>query len=537
MSEAAICQSSARAGAGKPAPELSTRISAVGLVTCDRPASAEASLRSYLDNSLRAGRNDCFIVCDDSLQPSSRSANQAMAARLRADTGLSLRYLGPDEKQLYAERLARASDLPLATVRCALLDELKLGFSRGANTNSLMLDTVGHPFFCFDDDSFCRPARRLFSDPPALSVSRFPVRLEVFPDPAVLLDQIEPEPICLLAQHEAWLGAGAPEMAAQARRWGGNADRPLNLDQADANLAASFGAGRGDVLVTWSGIYGDSGSAYSTYYLLLDGPDRDRLLASEQGYRQALVNRTVWKAPTSPQLVRNEMFQSVAFAADNRQALPPFMPFLRAGDTVFGQLLVDCFTDALIACLPWSVYHAPDAPRRQAVDEVWRRAGELRFAGLVELCLLSLPRSTVPVAPDARLQAIGQHLIQLANLAAPERETFLYPVYLQRLSGSIARLQSLLREHDEQPAFWADDVRRTIRSLERRLDAPEPLVPDEPGPPGRWSQDQVQRLLRGLGEVLTAWPRMRAAAQRLAGDGIRASRELGTGATANGGSP
>ena len=468
-----------RPGAGT-AMTQGTQIAAAGLVTRDRPASAEASLRSYADNSLRAGRDDCFIVCDDSEQPSSRAVNQAMAVRLASDLGIRLRYLGPQEKRQYAQRLARASGLPVRTIALALLDELAVGFCRGANTNALMLDTVGQPFFCFDDDSYCRPARWSQAPSVALSSASFPVRLHVFADAGSLLAQVEQQDLSLLREHEAWLGLGCRDIAAAAAARG-----TLDLDEASPALLGDFLAGRGQVLATWSGLYGDSGSAHSTYYLMLTGPDRERLVATQADYQQALACRLVWKAPSGVKLVRNDLFQSVAFAADNRHCLPPFMPFLRASDSVFGQLLLDCFPHALIGCLPWSVHHAPDPPRRQGTDEVWRRAGELLFADLLELCLLSLPRPNIPPEPELRLRAIGQHLIDIGTMPGPERQELLYPLLVQRLAGGIARLQAVLREHGAQPTFWADDVVRTIESLRQRLEAKHPLLPGRIGRAGR----------------------------------------------------
>ena len=500
-------------------PAAPTRIKELALITRDRPESARRSLASYLENSAGAGRDDCFTVCDDSTGEQAAS-NQRQAHQLGVRHGLEVRYLGVADRQRYLPILARQAGLSLDVARSALVDVEQVGFARGANTNAFLLETAGRPCFCFDDDSLCRPARPVRDDQVSLSGAAFPVRLRAFSDRAQLDSMVQvADDVCLLAQHERWLGARAGQIAAGVA--------PLAAGGAPA-LLASLMQGRAQVLVSWSGLYGDSGSAYSTYYLGLTGADRDRLLATEHHYREAIAGRTVWKAPDQVQLSRSDLFQSVAFAADNRELLPPFMPFLRASDTLFGQMLLRLFDDGLIACLPWSVDHLPDAPRRQAPEDIWRRAGELRFAGLVDLAMRALPPSPAHSSPEQRLDALGGHLVQLGSLTPGGLHELLFPHLARGLARAIARLDGLLRAHQGQPAFWARDVRRTIEIYERRLLSTTPLLPDEPALQGRDrpAAEAAQRLLLRLGQVLQAWPALRSAAERLRQQGITLSRSL-----------
>jgi hypothetical protein len=490
-----------------------TSVRDVGLVTCNRPASAAASLESYVVNSARAGRRDRFIVCDDSHTAEVRRMNVGQAAALAVRYGQKVRYAGPLEKTLYARRLAAAADLPADTVRAALLDPFGVGFCRGANTNALILDTVGKPFFCFDDDSFCRPARRAGTPGSVLSSWSPITDLAVFEDEAALRREVVAEETCLLGEHERWLGATVP-----------GDTRDLDLSRANPALLARTRRGPPlKVLVTWSGIYGDSGSEYLTHYLYLTGPPRARLLRTESAYRAAVTGRIAWKASDRPTLARNDLFQSVAFAADNREPLPPFMPWLRASDTLFGKLVLDCFPAGLIGSLPWSVHHAPSPPRAQPADDVWRRAGELRFAGLVDLCLVTIRPAVLGGSAVQITAAIGRRLGELATLEPRDLRALLYPALAHTLSRAIRRLEALLEEHGSEPAFWAADVQRTIESYERRMVSGDPLcVADLPaaGPGSR-------RLLRALGSVLQAWPAMRDAAARLRDQEIFLSRPLG----------
>jgi hypothetical protein len=508
---------------GEPAacPEVDVTIETLGLMTRERPDQAAASARSYLTNAARAGRRPTLVICDDSRLEDDRRENLEVAQQLVRE-GTPVRYLGLAEKEAYAARLARTAGLPEELVRVAILDPLGIGFSRGANTNALMLDTVGEVAFCFDDDSFCRPARpdREAGEAVVLGGPHDLIPTLVFPDVGSLLEHApeEPEPVSLLGEHERWLGKTLPQVLA--------GPVPVQLDQAGSALLVDAARGRGGIRLTWSGIYGDSGSQYSSYYLTLTGAERERLLQDEPFYRSALEGRTAWKAPTQTRIGRSSFFQSVAFAMDNRGLLPPFLPFYRASDTVFARLLRHGCDHSLVAHLPWSVFHDPQPRRQQSVDDVWRKADALRLAELVELCLDTMPPPIACATAEERLRVTGRHLRDLSRLPSGGFEALVYPALMRRLTAELAKMEWLLQIHEGQPAFWAEHVRRAMEILEGRLLSNEPLFLDE-SPPSNLTPALSRQVLVGrFGELVEAWPTLRAAGLELRQRGVRASRAL-----------
>jgi hypothetical protein len=478
----------------------------VAMVTRDRPISAARSLRSYIGNGRHCGRRRIFVVHDSSPRMDDGLRLRAALSEIGRAYGADVRYVGPRERARYVRRLAQTADVPMATVRVALLGDRRIEFSRGANTNGVLLDAVGLPLFCCDDDSFCRPARPGSTDAVELSSASTPIRLRAFQDQSQLMSSLRLESVDLISEHASWLGGqAAPLMAG----------RPQQLHQASPRLIELARGDEGTVMLTWSGLYGDSGSASSTHYLSLTGADRDALLAGEQAYRKVLQNRIVWKAPEAVTLTRSGFFQSVAFGLDNRLLLPPFMPFLRASDTVFGQTLVRCHDGGLIACLPWSVHHAPDPPRTQSCDLVWRGAADQRFADVVLLCLQLLPPFPPGLSAAARLARLGAHLRELAGLRPAEFAALLGPGLARRLSQRLIRLETLVNEYDSRPAYWAADARRALDAYERRLLSGAPLVPDDLGLTGQPGLRRCQRLLAAFGDVLVAWEALRDGAARL----------------------
>jgi hypothetical protein len=103
--------------------------------------------------------------------------------------------------------------------------------------------------------------------------SAAPGRAVAFPDQASLRAGL-PDPVGaetdFLALHVRWLGQRLADLAAEGS---------LSLEGADA--ATTLGAldGTGHVALTWTGLYGDSGSTCSSYYLAFTGEDRRALVA------------------------------------------------------------------------------------------------------------------------------------------------------------------------------------------------------------------------------------------------------------------
>ena len=511
-------------GAGVPehrsAVSEAVNIGTLALVTRDRPLSAAASLGSYLANSAIAARRSTVIVCDDSRRPESQKANLELGLRAQRSAGVSTRYMGISEKEAYAPHLAKRAGVPLETVRSAILDTFELGFTRGANTNALMLDTLGEAVFSFDDDSTCRLSRLSSDEGFELSSSHRSVRTLAFRDYESLLEQATEQTICLFEEHERWLGRSLRHIL--------RSEKSVGCDDAGPALVLDAVRGRGRVSLSWSGIYGDSGSEFNTYYLTMVGADLDRLVESEDVYRAALERRILWKAPAKTRITRHPLFQSVAFALDNRRFLPPFLPFLRASDKVFGQMLTICSQESLIAHLPWSVLHQPWPHRQQSADWVWRKAGALRLAELVGICLQTAPDRPRGASGEERLKILGRHLVYLSRLAPAEFQALLYPTLMQRWTAELHGLDGHLRLQGERPSFWAEDVRQAMGTLERRLLSDEPLQLEEPLLSDDRTSVSARTLLRTFGEVAEAWPALLAAGLDLRSRGVRISRPLTT---------
>lgn len=133
-------------------------------------------------------------------------------------------------------------------------------------------------------------------------------------------------------------------------------------------------------------------------------------------------------------------------------------------------------------------------------EELWRMRRSLRirpglFGGHV--------RAGVPIPPDLFQRVVRERAMQFQEVR-------------------LARLEDVLASRTEEPEAWANHVRRLLRAAEIALEAPDyPLALDMQGAPEQ-RRAQVRSYVRAYGELLTAWPVLRAVARdvRRSGRGL-----------------
>jgi hypothetical protein len=513
-----------------PVTSGGTSITTLAMVANGLRSTTLDSLQSYVANAALHRGESTVMVSDDSTGPEGGEALRDALVSLRNMRGITSRYLGRAEKKEFARRLSGEADVPVAVVE----DTMGLGepqtFTRGGNTNALLLDTVDEALFCWDDDTFCHPGQMSGATTRARFASNGqpPLRLAPAPSQEALLSQVELSNACLFEGHEAWLGRSLSELVRSGE---------LDAGQLDPLGVTALMTGRGRICVTWAGTYGDSGSESASYLLFLEGEERERLMADEHQYGEMMQNRQVWKAPLAPTVARPTFFQSMAFAVDNRAFLPPFLPWGRGSDNVFGGLCLQSMDNAYFAFLPLSIRHAPQPPRREPRDSFVRLAGERSLQALVGLCLREIGPGQAGNGAEA-LGVMGDLLMNVATLSLREMSAFCLPSYASAVSAQIGVLERLLDRYGGRPAFWAKDVRQLIQCLEGDLLREGPFLgsqkrsrggadgggSDGSGCDGEWPS--IAARLARFGAVLKAWPTMRAAASRLRSRGIRASRSV-----------
>jgi hypothetical protein len=116
----------------------------------------------------------------------------------------------------------------------------------------------------------------------------------------------------------------------------------------------------------------------------------------------------------------------------------------------------------------------------------------------------------------------------LASLKTGDFEAFVRSAQQLRNLTFTALLEARLSEHRASPAFWADDVRKTIDLLRRTATRSDYIVPRdlEKARDLDSARRLAQELVAKFGELVQAWPTLVEATGRLRANGCRVSERV-----------
>ncbi|HEU0035574.1 MAG TPA: hypothetical protein VFQ53_33415 [Kofleriaceae bacterium] len=496
-----------------------SRITAIGVVTRNRPESLQRCVDSFVANARAHGRPVRLVVTDDSDDPAVVDANARVLAQIRTRHGIAVWHATAHDKHAFVDALAREAAVAPATVELALFDVEGLGGSScGANRNALCLATAGELVLCVDDDVVCRPIA------PHDPVSH--ARVTSAYDPTHV--RVHEDRDAIVARHAAveWdvIGAHARLLG---RPVGAITDRELAFDAISPALLARLSAGTARTRIVQPGLYGDSGATYASYHLWR--PDVRAHLGFEvdaAGYARTRTSREIVRAAPALTVGDGGYFQSFAFALDLRAPLSPFMPVDRGSDLVFGRVVASALRGSLIAYLPQALLHAAWRGRALAPDDVF---GAARTLTLYQLVLAAIDLWTPPVCnvDDATaLAMLGQHLVALGRSRASDFATALRGALWSMFGREVTDLSRKLEQTPRPTTGWQDDLARYLEIRRAALTDPQfSIVPDSLR--GRGDEEAlVRRLIGRFGELLVAWPALVSAASRLRERGVSLAREV-----------
>ncbi|MEM6988845.1 MAG: hypothetical protein AAF721_00060 [Myxococcota bacterium] len=364
----------------------------------------------------------------------------------------------------------------------------------GANRNAMLLDQLDTRALCTDDDAiphlFCPPTRQ-----PSRRVGPGVCPLSYWPDDAA--PEPEPESKSALAVAEAVLGRRCDEVHPE-----------LQIGNASRIAVATFG------------VWGDAGVGGPFFMLTQRGEARQRLVAQGR-YRERSASRKVLRLAPGPTLSPGGFFMAGAAAYDGHEYLPPFFPFGRNEDGLFGTQLGVVASQRYIAHLPWAMQHAPLESRSFGARD--RDYQTPRICDLLRPLVAACSHALSGEEPATRCAALGQRFVQLGRGPDEHLDQTLAWGWWTQVHRASSRLQALMHEHDGQPAAWADDIRRyvsTASAARRRSPTPRPTESEGGG------TDATRQWIIEYGRMLAHWPSIVAAARRLRARGVRLSRPI-----------
>jgi hypothetical protein len=501
-----------RLGAGTAPPP--PPIASLGIPTRARAASLRASLDSQLADASRHGRRIEVVIAEGSRTEAGASPARAVAAEIGARHGVSIAFAGPEEKARFAAALSARAGVSPEIVSFALLGDDRFPLSAGANRNALLLHAAGDLTLQVDDDTRCRLTGP--PDPlPGLAVTSLDDPGELWPlspnaAPPPLLDR------AFIALHEDLLGRAAGDAVAALP--GG-----LDLACAGSMLFRRLEARGGRVLVTQTGLRGDSGTGSMAHLFALEGRSRDRLLVDEATYRRALLTRRVLRLSPRHAIGDGAACTAAGLGLDARALLPPFCPVQRNQDGLFGAVLRRCYHDALLGFLPWALDHDPPEARETDLTTAWSSVGALGANDLLRQLVVASRVEPDRADPGNSVRALGEVLVRWGELPLADLEDRVRAQVLRGRSLDLSILDHSLHRHGRAPSFWARDAERAFEILAASVSRAEAAHPaDLVAALGETTgRERFRDLVRRYGELLRAWPDLWEAARELRAEGVR----------------
>jgi hypothetical protein len=491
-------------------------IASVGVVTRDRTESMDRCLRSYIENSKKYGRSNNFVVVDDSESLTGRQRNKERLLSLKQEYDVDISYAGREEKMRLAASLVSEGGFDPDLLNFALINSGDHEFSCGKNRNALFLQTIGDLVFSTDDDAVCRLATPPQSDHEYEQEPRgqplTPIEFWFFTDRQEALSSAAFVEEDLLAAHEQLLGRGLGECLAEFDDVG-----LLGMERPISHHLQSVASGEGRVLVTLTGMIGDSGIRVPVTHRILNPASRQRLIASKETYLTGRSSREVLRVATRACVSNRTWFVSTALGYDNRDLLPPFFPVLRGTDGIFSATLSRCYEYGYVADVPRAILHAPNRSGTYDRDAVMQSARGITMHALIITCLNS--RQVLAGLNDNAegMRKLGSHIIEIGSMKLRDFEEFIRLHLWREQGNAMSNLERDLLDYHNPPAYWVHDLKQYLAEMQRSLTKPDYVVPKDlrDGHSLEEARELSRQLVSQFGQLLSHWPDIVEAARRL----------------------
>jgi hypothetical protein len=470
-----------------------TTLGGLTIFAADRPELLARCARSACDALRTFGRILPLAISDDARDPAVAARHQAIATELGAT------YAGREIRAEWAKKLAREAVLDPQLTADLLLGHPALR-TNGASRNAALLDGLDRSHLFADDDTIFSFGAPWPSDQD-LELSSFAelTELHLFTDRKSALAAAKLGTHDGFLAHEQLLGS-AP---------GNLSKNTFHADEASPALLRRLSNCGGTVRVTMMGMAGDSGMGSPAYYLSRKGEFRRRLLANYPGLRDT---REVVRCAKRRTVTDNSFLMTACAGFDGRGYLPPFFPIQRNSDGLFARALRTVDPGALFGHLPLVIAHEPE-PRTASFERTLSTFGNTRLDELYFAVIEATSLSGWPGSPEERSLRLGMSFIEHGRLAPTDFYDFARRARSQKLIAGIARLESILEEHDREPEIWAADLERAVEEMYRGLERPQLPLPIDLLGENRLGV--AQHWLESYGRILVSWPAIRSAARTL----------------------
>lgn len=424
----------------------------IALMTSDRPACLLRLVRTIIDYQHRSGRELHIQVFDDSSDPKNSDMNEEIVRREFIASRRPVQVIDRKRRQARLDRLRRRTGLPPSVANAMFGVPNGFRRSEAANRNCALLCHSGLRFIAVDDDILFQGVAENAQYMPALFASRQSHnRTRFISESASAVEQATSEVDDVLYLHDNYLGSSTSLDA-------------LEVNHEMTALCTSplwriMVKGIGTIRLTQPGIHGDPGTSMEHWRLNDAVAQHGAPLWSDEEYETARTCRTVFRSPRSVVITDSTECMSYFLGIDCVEFLPPFLPFGRNADGVFGELLRLTCPYTFTAYLPYAVRHERPSSIPISGTALWMDAARIKESELF-LDLLKSGRSRL-IGVDGhqeRISRLAMHLSDLASLSAGALKDLLAETIRQMLVSRAIHYTELLDKHQNMPAAWKADV-------------------------------------------------------------------------------
>lgn len=497
--------------------ELETAANVCRINTVAFPTRNSKMLGGSLVSYICKLRDGVEIIIHDGTE--ARDAESMLRDVLRTHpVGLrgSMRFASIAHRRRFSRILASEKGIDSSVLDFALGTNTSSPQAYGAARNSILLDTVGEPFFSADDDTVCRISMApVQHDGVALCVDPQPMDVWFFDsDQSAMLAAREADGK-LLELHERVLGRRLTELV-------GISDQSLDAAQHEPRLFTGLCSGAGRVRLAQMGIAGDSGMA-APAWLELNDSSFHRWTDSLDSYQFGLTKRSVIRAPQRYLVGSSGFFMSTAASYDNRKILPPFSPSYRNEDGLFSICLGSLDSLSFIGYVPFCISHVPHSSRQFDANCLDVQHSRCRVNDLLCLIVSGACLGGSTQDPEGYMRNLGSYLEGMADLGPSSFHELLRQTAWQVLGEFLRRVEERYLVRPNLPGYFMEGFDRYRKSLRRALLAPEYVIPREMGNVPGGGLQNLQSYVRQFGQLVGCWPEIIRGARDLRLDGVRVS--------------
>jgi hypothetical protein len=479
-----------------------TKVTSVGIVTCDRPNNLKLGLVGFIKNAAEHKHSIRFVVCDDSRTQIQRDEYLKILTEIKENfPQQKIDYVGLKEKQVWIDSLSQMG-VPADVIQFAIMGDREIGATYGANRNTLLLESAGEMFVSSDDDVLCEIAASPQMTSGVSLQSQKKTEYAVFESRQAALHSVKFENIDFLNMHNGILGRRLSDIISQT-----DSLSTIHTEYMESNMLHPIRHGRAKVWATFPGIVGDSGSNSNHFYHFFEDENLKRLTESKEKFERSMLSREVYRHAKQLTIEPARSCMTTILGLDNRDVLPPFFPIFRNEDAIFAHLLGLLHDGALFAHLPWLFHHSPPDVRKALSAAVVDPSFGLEEALRTVLKSFSLNTSWTDLSE--KYMAAGDHILRFMSMPRDEIKEYFRCNFWQSQAESILVYESAIEKNKKKaPRYFLEDLKKIRDKKKSVLGKVIPLVDESLIEKfGLESAEQKNmELIIKYGELLKWWP-------------------------------